>query len=245
MSRNYPFAFYNVDNNRNPDTVERELRAILTNWRPAILGVCETGGLGDLWGVEDYIRIRDTSKPGRDNVAAYVKTNLDVRDIKWHDLKETWTKTNPGATGQHWPRSILEFRAGRLHVLVAHQPPKGTDNVKASQQEGIDKLTSRMGPWTRDDWDDRDDADKAEAQAQARLVLWDANRNRNESGPGPKMLGEQIDGYTAGGRIDCCTYRGGEVTGCQDIAYPTTAGGVPLKSDHGAAFRCTLLLVDG
>ena len=242
MSRTYPLSFYNLDNNRPNDQMAKEVRALL-EWRPAVLGVCEANGY-DLPGVEDYRLIRDTSKPGRANLAAWVKTNLEVSDVKWLDCEETWTKTNPGATGQHWPRSILELRAGRLKVWVAHQPPKGTDNVKASQQEGIDKLTARMAPWTRDDWEGKSEEEKQDQKRQARVILWDANRGPNEDGPGPKQLCNRMDGWSCGSKIDLASWRGGEVEAARDPAYPSSAAGVQLKSDHGHAFTCELVLAD-
>ena len=243
MARTYPLRFYNVDNNRDPQQVATELRALL-DARPAVLGLCETTGL-DLPGVDDYRVLRDRSKPGRDNLAAYVKDNLEVSAVKWLDCEETWTKTAPGASGQHWPRSILEFRAGRLMVWVAHQPPKGTDNTKPAQQEGIDKLTARMAPWTRDDWDERSDADKAKAKDQARIVLWDANRTCNESGPGPTMLASRIGGWPCGQKIDQATWRGNEAKDGKNPAYPSQVAGVQLRSDHGHAFTMDFVLVDG
>lgn len=234
-ARTYPLVFYNLDNNRDPKQVEREVRGILTGWRPAILGLCECNGYPK-WGVEDYVLIVDESKPGRANLRAYVKASINRDPEKWHDCKQTWSRTNPGASGQHWPRSILEFRAGRLQVLIAHQPPKGTDNVKKSQKEGTDKLTARMAPWSRDDWAARTDDDKATAKTQARLVLWDANRRTGEGDYGPDTLTRAISGYAVNQRIDGCVYRGGT---CANITYPTkTNDGTTLKSDHKHAFRC-------
>lgn len=242
MAREYPLTFYNLDNNRPNETMSREVKALLGE-RPAVLGLCEANGY-DLPGAPDYTLIRNTSKPGRANLAAYVKSNLTVSDIKWLDCEETWTKTNPGATGQHWPRSILEFRAGRLKAWVAHQPPKGTDNTKAAQKEGIDKLTARMAPWTREDWSDKTDAEKADAKDQARVLLWDANRKPTESGPGPKSLCANIDGWHSGEKIDLACWRGGETKNGKDIRYFNSAGGVKLCSDHGHAFGFTLVLVN-
>ena len=231
-TRTYPLQFYNIDNGRPPDQVAKELRALL-GARPAILGLCETTNI-KLPGVDDYRLLRDTSKPGRDNIAAYVKASLEVSDVKWWDMKQTWSRTE--YEGTHPPRSILEFRAGRLRVWVAHQPPKGTDNTKAAQQESIDKLEARMAPWTRDDWSTRTSADKKAAKAQPRVLLWDANRKPDEDGPGPKMLGQRIDGGTAGHRIDCSTGRGGDVETVSNVRYVDKIGGVTLRSDHGSAF---------
>lgn len=242
MAREYPLAFYNLDNNRAQDQMAKEVKALLAD-RPAILGLCEALGY-DLPAAEDYRLVRDTSTKSRANIAAYVKTNLEFSDKQWHDLKETWSRTNPGATGQHEPRSILEFRAGRLKVWIAHQAPKGTDNTQAAQKEGIDKLTARMAPWTRDDWEDKTQEEKSEAKAQARFVLWDANRKPNEDGPGPFSLSANIDGFIAGVQIDNAVYRGGEVKAAKDSRYAHTVNGVELCSDHHDAFLFTLVLLD-
>lgn len=228
--REHRLSFYNLDNHRPPGQVADEIRAMLS-MRPAVLGLCEA--TYNLVGVAGYLLLRDTSTPGRANVAAYVKTTLEVDAIQWHDLEQTWTRTNPGATGQHPPRSILEFRAGAMQVLVAHQPPKGTDNVKPSQQEGIDKLTARMAPWTRDDWTDRPADDKRDAKAQARVVIWDANRTPYESGPGPTMLASKIGGDPVGSHIDGAVIRAGRA---KMVRYPSQVDGVQLCSDHGCAF---------
>jgi len=238
MSRDFPMVFYNLDNNRPTNQVQTEVRALLEA-RPAILGLCETTG-ADLPGVEDYVKVRDRSRPGRDNLTAYVKTSLEVSDVRWHDLEETWSKTNPGATGQHWPRSILEFRAGRLRVFVAHAPPKGTDNVKASQREHVEKLADRLTPWKQADWS----GDEEAARAQARVVLWDANRAHGEGDYGPDTLTNRCNTTNAGQRIDLGTWRGSDVKDHINAAYFTTAAGVRLESDHGHAFRFTLRLYD-
>jgi hypothetical protein len=233
----FGLAFYNVRVGRDPAQVERELRAILTTWKPGVLGLCETTGYS-LPGVDGWVKIRDTSKESRANIAAYVKAHLDLTDIQWHDLKETWTKTAQGAHGQHAPRSILEFGAGPLQVLVAHQPPKGTDNTQDAQAEGISKLEARMAPWTRDGWDDRDDDDQAAAKSKTRLVLWDANRWPGESGPGPDQLAGKIGGGVVGQKIDGSVKRKATTSG---VCYQDEAGGVALKTDHEwGAFRCDL-----
>jgi hypothetical protein len=230
VTRVLPLTFYNLDNNRPNDQMAREVRALLTGPRPAVLGVCEAVGY-NLPGVEGWRVYRDTSTKSRANIAAYVKNNLEVTGVQWHDLAETWSRTEH--PGTHEPRSILELRAGPLQVLVHHQPPKGTDNTHDAQQEGIDKLEARMAPWTRDDWSTRPQADKDDARAQPRVVLWDANRKPGEEGPGPTMLAGRIDGVTVGHRIDGAVIRSGRAT---SIAYPERVDGCELCSDHECAF---------
>lgn len=234
MAKVFPLVFYNLRVGRAGGQVEKEIRAILDT-RPAVLGMCEATGY-TLPGVEDYVKVRDTSNKSRANIAAYVKASLGPSNVQWHDLKQTWTRTAEGAHGQHEPRSLVEFRAGPLQVLVHHQPPKGTDNTKPAQVEGIDKLTARMAPWTRTDWDDRSDDDKAEAKAQPRVVLWDANRRPDEEGPGPSTLAGRIDGAPIGAKIDGAVIRGKNVA-ASAVEYPTRVSGVELYSDHGCMFR--------
>lgn len=235
MARTYPLKFYNVDNSRDPAQVAKEIRALLDGG-PAVLGLCETNV--DLPDVEGYRMIRDRSKPGRENVTAYVHDGLDVSGVSWLDLAQTWSNTQ--RPGTHWPRSILEFVAGPLRVFVAHAPPKGTDNVERSQGEHVDKLAKRLTPWKYDGWT----GDEGAAKASARVVLWDANRKPGEGDNGPDTLVRRCGAGNAGARIDLATWRGGDVKSCGDVSYPTSVQGVALKSDHGHAFKCTLKLYD-
>lgn len=235
MSEAFPLKFYNVDNSRDPGQVAKEIRALLDGG-PAVLGLCETNV--DLPDVDGYRMIRDRSRAGRENVTAYVDGELDVSDVRWHDLSQTWSNTQ--RPGTHWPRSILEFRAGRLRVFVAHAPPKGTDNVERSQGEHVDKLAHRLTPWKYEGWS----GDEQAAKASARVVLWDANRKPGEGDNGPDTLARKSGTYNAGAKIDLATYRGGDVKSCGNVSYFSSVAGVELKSDHGHAFRCELVLVD-
>ena len=234
---------YNLDNYRGAVTAN-EIRALLEGG-PHLLGLCECAG-NSLPGVGGYKLIRDTSRPGRENIAAYVSIDVvaPLEDVRWHDCEETWTKTNPGATGQHWPRSWLEFRLNGMQIIVGHQPPKGTDNVKASQQEGIDLLVRRMAPWTRDDWAEKTDEQKDKAYALPRVALADYNRGPNEDGPGPRQLVNKIDGWQLGQQIDAAVCRGGDCSP-KDAKYVHEVKGVTLGSDHHDALIARVLLEAG
>lgn len=235
-------VFYNLDNNRDPYQCEKEIRAILNDAHPAVLGLCETINYPNLPGVEGYKKIRDRSKPGRDNLTAYVKSNLEVSNVQWWDLKEQWTRPKD-PPNQHWPRSILEFDCDRLCVWVAHQPPKGTDNTHDAQMEGIDKLENRMAPWKKEGYEGTPE-DKERAKNRARVLLWDANRKPEEDGPGPTMLSHRIGdpATVVGQKIDGAVYRGDEIVGHNSKQYVGKYGGVDLKSDHGTAFQFWLCL---
>ena len=232
--------FYNLDNYRDAGQVKKEIKALLAS-EPHVLGLCECVG-NVIPGLDGWKLIRDTSRPGRENLAAYVRKNVPYAEVRWWDLEETWTKTAEGATGQHWPRSWLEFRLGEgkgVQTIIGHQPPKGTDNVKASQQEGIDLLVRRMAPWKRDDWEEKSEEEQANNLACPRLALADYNRKAGEDGPGPSQLASKIDGWTAGSQIDLGVWRGEEAS-LQDWWYDDSPAGCQLQSDHSDAFACTL-----
>ena len=83
----------------------RELSALAKSG-PRVIGLAETIGY-DLPKLGGYTLIRDTSRPGRANVAAYVEKGHDLRDVTWHDLTQTWSRTEH--PGTHPARSWLEF----------------------------------------------------------------------------------------------------------------------------------------
>lgn len=226
MTRMVVAKFYNLRVGRSRVQVAREVAALL-RYRPTVLGLCEATGY-ELPRINGYRLTRDTSTPSRANIAAYVAVDL-ARKETWHDLTETWTRTQHAGT--HEPRSWLEVRVGACQFMVGHQPPQGTDNTRAAQQEGIDLCDERMAPWHRDDWDDRPADDKADAKACPRMALADWNRGPAEDGPGPKKLAAQLDGWTAGRFIDAAVARGKDLR-LREVAYQDTCGGVPMKTDH-------------
>lgn len=198
--------------------VSRELAAIASTGA-ALIAVAEAIGYR-LPRLDGHVLVRDTSTPGRANVALYVRRDLLLRRIKWHDQRETWGRTQH--PGQHPARSILSCRVNHALVIVDHQPPKGTDNVLASQQESLNTVARiARRPWNR---------------LLACLVLTDANRTPSEpsSVPGPRQLAKRIAGQVHGDRIDCLVTRGLDV---DHLAYVHRVAGVLLKSDHRHALR--------
>lgn len=223
--------FYNLGPGRSTTQVNREIRAMLgTN--PLVLGLCEATGY-DLAAVKDYTLLRDRSRPGRANIAAYVATRRTLSHLRWHDLAQVWNRTeHPGV---HWPRSWLEFDIGRVQVLIGHQPPQRTSNTLRAQQEGIALLTTRLAPWTRDTWKALDPRAKAKAKDKPRVLLWDANRRPGEKGPGPSTLAADVPTRIVGNHIDLANVRG-HVDPLHH-RYPDTVAGVVLRSDHDTAFN--------
>lgn len=227
--------FYNVQVGRSAKQVAREIRALLAA-RPQVLGLCETVGYV-LPEIPGYTLLRNRKDASHANIAAYVRGH--PTNVHWIPQFETWGRTE--RPGEHEPRVILEFRTGGIQVLVAHQPPKGTDNVIRSQQEGIDTMVRRMGPWTRIGWKMWEPTLRRLALLRPRFVIMDANRGPNEEGPGPKQLAEKINGEIVGFRIDLGVVRGGEVS---KPRYFEEVGEVKLHSDHKHAFEFHLSVPD-
>lgn len=227
--------FYNARVGRRQSQLDKELRAILSKG-PAVLALCEVIGYR-LPSVQGYQMIRDTSEPGRANLAAYVRVDLDVTRIRWIDCHETWSK--PKGPGRHWPRRILTFFAGEMQLTVVHQPPRWVDNEYPAQKEGLAKLTHLMAPWTRGTWAKKTREQRETARQRPRAAIGDYNRTGEDSGPGPAVLAEQVDGRVVpGGRIDCAVLSGQiEVL---EVTRPDRVAGVEFKSDHPHALRLVL-----
>lgn len=222
--------FYNLRVGRDPRQVTRELVAFAKE-RPLYVGLCETTGY-DLPDLPGYTRIRDTSTPARANVAAYCRDDFPPGNIVWEDLERDWRRTEH--PGRHEPRSLVTFGQG-LRVTVGHAPPLTRyGDTRPAQQEMVDALTPILDPRQREGWRRRAKRSRAVATFRPRHLVWDANRRPGETGPGPTMLASRVGGLTVGHRIDCAV-----VTNTQpvEVDYPTSVGGVKLRSDHGCAFR--------
>lgn len=226
------FRFYNADNNRPDDQVNKEVRALLNvdaeqAKQVAVLGLCECTGLA-LGKIDGYHLVRDTSSKSRENIAAYVRRDLWGDEVAhWVDLSFTWPRTQ--GSGTHEPRSYCFFWAGAVKVYVYHAPPKNAVNAEKGQQQGIDSLAGLMGP--SDDWTQRQ-------VNRPQVALADWNRTKGQSGPGPSVLAKDVGGKVWGAKIDAGVKRG---NGSVDkVSYPTTVNGVALKSDHGHAFSMRL-----
>jgi hypothetical protein len=226
----FTISAYNLDNNRPNDQMVKEVKAI-AKFGDDVLCFCEAVGY-NMPGLDGFVMYdRDKSRPGRENIVTYVnvKWPIDKNRSQWHDLNQTWTRTNPGASGQHWPRSIQEVVIGQVQLLNLHNPPKGTDNVQKSQQESIDKLVKRMTP----------NPDDSQSNKRPRISVGDFNRRPEEDGPGPGQLANKVGGYSTGDKIDCAVRR---QMGLQWVKYLANANGVDLKSDHGHMMRIMLKL---
>jgi hypothetical protein len=228
--------FYNLDNGRPHDVVQRELEAIASTG-PAFIGGCEATGY-QFDPLPGLVLARDRSRPARANIASWVREDL-ARDPthRWHDLKTVWPRTD--FPGTHEPRSYQHRLLGWIPVLTAHQPPPHLGHLtEVGQAEGIEVLARAMAPWLRSGWEERPAEQRERALARPRVLLWDANRRPGEPGPGPTMLAEQIGGRTVGHRIDGAVLCGDAEP--SRVEYPERVAGVELKSDHHHAFRFTL-----
>lgn len=233
--RKYPVWFYNLREGRALDQVTREIRAILTQ-NPAVLGLCEAVGyrLPELPG---YHLIRDTSTPGRANVAAYVHATLPVTRIRWTDCDVTWKR--PKHPGVHPARSILTFHAGGVQQTVHHQPPRYVDHEITGQVEGNQRLTTLMAPWTRDTWGRKTPQQRTAARERPRVVIMDANRTGHDGGPGPAVLARAVQGRLVPDHVIDVGVVRGQIK-IKGWTRPSRVAGVQLKSDHPHALALDL-----
>lgn len=205
--------------------VDQEIRAQLA-LGPKVAGYVETIGWR-LPRVPGYTLIRDTSRPGRSDVAAYVSKAAKLTRIRWHDLTDTWGKTNPGAAGQHAARSFLSFRADGVKEVVAHLAPPhtGAAGIAAQRQEyaAIARVVNGR-------------LQGARFLHRPAVILGDYNPNATEHGA--LTLAQMIHGQAANTtRADNVVVRGLVVHG---LHYLTHIGGLQMNSDHGSYLRLTL-----
>ncbi|MBT56574.1 MAG: hypothetical protein CMF72_24640 [Mameliella sp.] len=226
--------FYNLDNNRRARQVAREIRAMAKD-KPDTIELVECIG-NRLPLLPGYGILRDTTTRSRENVAVYYRAGLPVEGPWWIDLRETWDRTNPGATGVHEARSYLVYRIGGFQRIVAQQPPNFTDNSRAAQLEGLYALADRLAPWRRSrSWGTAGPWRRLVQRARPRMLTWDAQRRVGETGPGPDMLAGLVGGRVhLGGRIDHLIERHVRV---RSARFVEVVNGVALESDHGRAVR--------
>ena len=232
-SRHEHAWFYNLRVGRPMYAVKSELEALAES-RPLYISVVEAVGY-NLPELDGYRLIRDTSTRSRANVAIYASTAYKVSGIQWHDMTSVWGRTH--APGNHEPRSFLSLRIGLVQVIVAHQPPRYTNNVEDAQQEQIEALAHEMAPWKRkQSWKHRSRTRKIIERLRPRIVNWDANRVSGERGPGPDTLAHAIGGKVIGWRIDNAVCRHLQA----DFLYRRRVSRVTMRSDHPHALRLNL-----
>ncbi len=97
-----------------------------------------------------------------------------------------------------------------IRLVNMHLPPRGTDNVFASQSEGF-RIVSNM-------------------LHKPGLAQGDANSIVGQSGPSPEIILKRCEGSKSHGkRIDSAVSWGLVV---EDFAYLSDVNGVPMLSDH-------------
>lgn len=234
----FPVVFYNLEVSRPVEQVALEIRVLLGD-RPAVLGLCEATGY-KLPEIAGYRLLRDIATKSRANIAAYVRDDLPLRLVRWHDLEQTWSRTQHA--GIHEPRSFLEFLVGRVQVIVGHQGPRFTDNTPAVQAEGVDLVVRRMAPWLTAGWSRRSEASRAAAKQRPRVLIWDGNRTaRDPDGVGPATVAHRIVGWVIGSSIDNAVVCG-DVKTAGPAEYRSEVRSVRLKSDHKRALFFTLTI---
>lgn len=212
---NRPDALYNLGAGRRLFRVVAEVLAILLRLRPRSLVLLEAIGYRLPRRVPGYQLVRDVSRPGRANIAVYVRKGL-LQHRRWVDLQLTWDRTE--TDGTHPARSILRLRLNDEILLAAHAPPKtreGEGSSVPARREHADVLVALL----------------RETNLPV-LLLCDPNAAPTEP-VGTAVIAHRIGGtYVDGiGNIEGVVARRLEVT----AKFVRTVGGVRLGSDHGHA----------
>lgn len=232
MSR---LVFYNAGppSTTRPGSANGDLGGLLREYRPRVAIACEV--IGDRMDPRPgYTMVRDTSRPGRANLVAYVRDDCQLRRRWWIDHRTTWTRTNPGAKGQHPARSTLVLGIGDAQVLGGHNVPLGTDNTHVGQLEIVQALHLVMAPWKRPRIRDAaPELSLSAMRARPRVLLWDDNAPddgpEEERGLGSRYLAPKVAGQAWGAHIDSAVARN---AGVERVSYATHAGGLELATDH-------------
>lgn len=215
-------VFYNLRVGRSARRVRLELRVLAALFRPAVL--CGSEGLGyDLRPIRGYVLLRDRSKQSRANIFAYVKANRRLRNVRWHDLVETWMRTeHPGV---HPPRSFLEFLVEGIRVIVLHQAPvTRTRDSGPSRREGIELVIDRMAPEQREHFADRTVDGQMIARIRPEVAIGDWNAVATTNGPSPQDVVDAVGGRIAGHTIDAAVVRNAEPVKVRYVKQTTWAG---------------------
>ena len=217
----------NADNFRGP-AVADELRSLVP-YTPAVIAVVEAIG-NPTPPLPGYELLASDKTPGRSNVAAYVRRDLNPRNVAWHPCQRTWPRTE--GPGPHWPREALTFDAGHpdtpSHVVVAHHPPTapGSGPARDEHYQLLVELARKAdhGPL---------------------FVLFDGNGVQDR-------LARRIGGRVIGTKIDCAVARDVARKPKPDWTYlsswprltpaGTADGRVRFGGDHGHIFAADVWL---
>lgn len=228
MSR---LVFYNAGppSKTRPGSASRDLGGLLREYRPRAAIACEV--IGDkLQPHPGYTMVRDTSRAGRANMAAYVREDCELRRTWWIDHSTRWHRTEHHRDQLHPARSTMVLGVGQLQLLGAHNVPLGTDATHEGQLELIHALELIMAPWRRPRI--RDAAPELSVQLmreRPRALLWDDNAPTGSTGLGGDYLAPRIGGQRHGDAVDSLVERQLRV---DRVEYVTHAGGVELATDH-------------
>lgn len=148
---------------------------------PGLLMGCEAIDKGPLPPAgKGNVKIRDTSRNGRDNIWAYIKGAKDNPNFGWDwiDCTKSFPRAEHPDLGPHPPRSILRFPFDGSQIVVAHKPPlwKGAGPARWEHDQRLARI---MNP-------DRD-------KKRSRMLFWDSN-----GVSGSRALARKIEAHVVG-----------------------------------------------
>lgn len=222
-------VFYNLDNGRPHSQVQDEVDALCEDHQPTFFIGAEAGGYE--LSTPGYRTRRRPKRIRRDtverrqriearrNIVILIRRGTFTRPSRRIDLTATWRRTKFPQLGTHEPRTFPAWRWARTEWIAPHQAPPNIPNREQAQLEGVFAMIKRT-------------------QSQKHAVLvgdWNARRGDKT---GPSVVADAIAGQVVGHRIDAAVVKGWHVLSSR---YVETAGGQPLKSDHGHAFVIKLV----
>ena len=208
----------NVDNNRDPKQIARELGG-LAAMRVLIIFAVETIGSGVMPELVGYVKYDDRTNDGRKNIAMWVRSDVPSYLIRWIDHAEKFPRKD--RRDNHPARATVAVMAGDIFCATSHAPPDWA-GAKNARQEWLNIVRGLIAPWLRTGWKNRRPVTRI--RIKARRALFGADHNG---------LGAQLAAATGfrrhGAGPDSLFSRNIRVRFVKKIR---TFNGVPFLGDH-------------
>lgn len=211
----------NVDNNRDPKQIARELGG-LAAMRVLVIFAVETIGSGVMPELVGYVKYDDRTNDGRKNICMWVRSDVPSYLVRWIDHGETFPRKD--RRDSHPARATAAVMVGEILCAVGHAPPNWPGAAKA-RTEWLNVMSGLIAPWLRAGWKDRRLRTRVRVKARRGLVGVDHN------GLGPRLAA--TTGYRRhGSGPDSLFSRNVRVRFVRQI---NTFSGVPFLGDHDDA----------
>lgn len=208
----------NVDNNRDPKQIARELGG-LAAMRVLVIFAVETIGSGVMPELVGYVKYDDRTNDGRKNICMWVRSDVPSYLIRWIDHSEKFPRKD--RRENHPARASVAVMVGEILCATSHAPPDWRGAAKA-RTEWLNVVGGLIAPWLRSGWNDRRLTNRIRVKGRRGLLGADHN------GLGPRLAA--VAGYRRhGSGPDSLFSRRVRVRFVRQI---DTFNGVPFLGDH-------------